>query len=148
MNGGYFPVVVNPKLRRQTLSDELQTPFFFGGSQIPNAMSVRRGQFKGSGMKGNGRFEDFFTKTIPSVFQGKAREYASNPQNIYADVLDAESPIKIPVLNKNPEAILMRGKGFSRCKIVLPNNQGRRVYENNTIGSRPVYIGSGFKNKC
>jgi hypothetical protein len=50
MNSGYFPMVVNPKLRRQTISDELQTPFFFGGSQIPNAMSIRRGQFSGSGM--------------------------------------------------------------------------------------------------
>jgi hypothetical protein len=28
-----------------------------------------------------------------------------------ADVLDAESPIKIPVVDKNPEAIIMRGRG-------------------------------------
>lgn len=123
MNGGFFPVVVNPKLRKQTLSDELQTPFFFGGSQIPNAMSIHKGQFSGSG-----GFEDFFTKTIPSVFKEKAREYSSNPQNIYADVLDSQSPIKIPVIDKNPEAILMRGEGFSKCKIVLPNNQGSKIY--------------------
>lgn len=52
-NSGYFPVVVNPKVRPQTKSEELQTPFFFGGSQIPNALSIRRGDFSGSGMKGS-----------------------------------------------------------------------------------------------
>ena len=62
-------------------------------------------------IKGKGAFEDFFTKTIPNAFKSKVNEYTSNPQNIVADVLDSQSPIKIPFINKNPEAMLMRGKG-------------------------------------
>ena len=61
--------------------------------------------------KGKGKFEDFFKKTIPRAVTGKAKEYVKNPQNIMADVLDAESPIKIPIIDKNPEAIIMRGRG-------------------------------------
>lgn len=67
-------------------------------------------------MKGKGAFEDFFTKTIPNAFRGKVDEYVSNPQNIVADVLDSQSPIKIPFINKNPEAMLMRGKGRRSIK--------------------------------
>jgi len=55
MNSGYFPVVVNPRKNRpQTISNDLQTAFFFGGSQVPNALSIRKGDFSGSGsMKGS-----------------------------------------------------------------------------------------------
>ena len=51
MNSGYFPGIVNPKVRPQTKSDELQTPFFFGGSQIPNALSIKKGEFSKSSVK-------------------------------------------------------------------------------------------------
>lgn len=50
MNGGFFPNVVNPKVRPQTQSEEFQTPFFFGGSQTPNALSMSS-NFSGSGLK-------------------------------------------------------------------------------------------------
>ena len=36
MNSGYFPVVVSPGVRPQT--SDLQSPFFFGGSQVPNTI--------------------------------------------------------------------------------------------------------------
>ncbi len=36
MNSGYFPVVVAPGVRPQT--SDLQSPFFFGGSQVPNTI--------------------------------------------------------------------------------------------------------------
>ena len=77
-----------------------------GPALVGKGMKKRR-----SKKKGKGAFEDFFTKTIPRAFKGKVKEYVANPQNIVADVLDAQSPIKIPVINKNPEALLMRGKG-------------------------------------
>jgi len=64
----------------------------------------------GPAIVGKGAFEDFFKKTIPRAITGKVREYSKKPQNIVADVLDAESPVKIPVLG-NPEAMLLRGKG-------------------------------------
>lgn len=38
MNSGYFPVVVNPRPRVQTLSGGFQPPFYFGGSQVPSAI--------------------------------------------------------------------------------------------------------------
>ena len=66
---------------------------------------------RGRPKKGSGPFEDFFTKTIPKAFTKKANEYIQNPQNLVADVLDSQSPIKVPLINKNPEALLMRGKG-------------------------------------
>ena len=52
----------------------------------------------------------FFTKTIPSVVKGKVDEYKKNPQNVYADILDTQS-LKIPIIDKNPQAIAMRGTG-------------------------------------
>jgi len=36
MNSGYFPVVVSPGVRPQT--SDIQAPFFFGGSQVPNTI--------------------------------------------------------------------------------------------------------------
>jgi len=90
-------------------------PFDLGyklGNQVIGPALVGKGMKKRrSKKKGKGAFEDFFTKTIPRAFKGKVKEYVANPQNIVADVLDAQSPIKIPVINKNPEALLMRGKG-------------------------------------
>ena len=81
--------------------------------------TLKQGEDLVNRMTGKGLFEDFFTKTIPKAVtktipkavKGKVNEYVAKPQNIIADVLDAESPVKIPVINKNPEAILMRGKG-------------------------------------
>lgn len=66
---------------------------------------------KGAKKRGGNVFTKLFTKTIPSAIMGKAKEYTQKPQDIVADVLDAESPMKIPVINKNPEALLLRGKG-------------------------------------
>lgn len=40
MNSGYFPVVVNPRPRVQTLSGGYQAPFYFGGSQVPSAINL------------------------------------------------------------------------------------------------------------
>jgi hypothetical protein len=40
MNSGYYPVVVNPGLKRvQTQSQ--QTPFYFGGSQVPTNLNIK-----------------------------------------------------------------------------------------------------------
>lgn len=41
MNSGYYPVVVHPGVRPQTT--ENQTPFFFGGSQVPNTLGISGG---------------------------------------------------------------------------------------------------------
>jgi hypothetical protein len=74
MNSGYFPGVVNPKVRPQTKSEEFQTPFFFGGSQIPNALSIRKGAFSGSGFSKGSMSKthmgdmDFTTKRGNKVF--------------------------------------------------------------------------------
>lgn len=65
----------------------------------------------GPAIVGKGKFEDFFTKTIPRAIKGKVKEYSKKPENIIADVLDAQSPVKIPVVGKSPEAMLLRGKG-------------------------------------
>ena len=93
----------------------------------------------GKKKKGKGAFKDFFTKTIPkavrsipSAIKGKVNEYKSNPKNIIADVLDAESPLKIPVINKNPEAMLLRGKG------------GKLVSTRNGCGT--AYISNPYKS--
>lgn len=45
------PVVLNSHPRHQTLSHSLQTPFYFGGSQTPNALHLT--DFNGSGVKGS-----------------------------------------------------------------------------------------------
>jgi len=47
----YHPVVLNPGLRLQTLSTALQTPFFFGGSQIPEGLRLPKSSYQGSGLK-------------------------------------------------------------------------------------------------
>lgn len=53
MNSGFFPKVVFPNgFKKQTKSGELQTPFFFGGSQIPMSLALPEPIYNGS--KGNG----------------------------------------------------------------------------------------------
>lgn len=53
MNSGFNPLVVAPgRFRVQTMSDELQTPFFFGGSQVPSGLMMSKKSYSGSGMKG------------------------------------------------------------------------------------------------
>jgi len=69
MNSGYFPVVVNPyKLRAQTKSEELQTPFYFGGSQVPEALSMKK-----SGMKGSGINETDAAKRGSKIFHNDGK---------------------------------------------------------------------------
>jgi hypothetical protein len=51
MNGGYYPQVVNPKVRPQ-MSD-MQPPFFFGGSQVPDDLNLNKNQYSGSGFRKN-----------------------------------------------------------------------------------------------
>ena len=86
----------------------------------------------GPAIVGKGKFEDFFTKTIPRAIKGKVKEYSKKPENIMADVLDSQSPIKIPIINKNPEAMLLRGKG------------GKLVSTRNGCGS--PYLSKPYKN--
>ena len=51
MSGGYNAKVVNPSgFRAQTQSGSLQTPFFFGGSQVPTDLFLARSSFSGSGI--------------------------------------------------------------------------------------------------
>lgn len=53
MSGGYNPKVVHPRMRSsQLVSSEYQTPFFFGGSQVPHALFLPKSAFNGS--KGEG----------------------------------------------------------------------------------------------
>jgi hypothetical protein len=63
MNSGYFPVVLNPAMPRpQIKSEEYKPIFYFGGSQIPNALSVS----KGSGIMKND--VEFSTKRGNKIF--------------------------------------------------------------------------------
>jgi len=51
MSGGYAPLVVNPgSYKIQTLSNSMQPPFFFGGSQVPLQIGLKHGTYSGSGM--------------------------------------------------------------------------------------------------
>jgi hypothetical protein len=55
MSGGYNPSVMNPRFigtKVNTLSGGFQTPFFFGGSQVPEDLHLSRIQYNGS--YGNG----------------------------------------------------------------------------------------------
>lgn len=75
MSGGYNPKVAHPRLVLE--SNEFQTPFFFGGSQVPHSLFLPKSSFDGSkGMgfrKGSqsvtkkGDF-DFTTKQGSKVF--------------------------------------------------------------------------------
>ena len=51
MSGGYNAKVVRPNAYKvQTESDGFQTPFFFGGSQIPVGLQLSHKSFNGSGL--------------------------------------------------------------------------------------------------
>jgi hypothetical protein len=74
MSGGYNPKVAHPGL--VLISNEFQTPFFFGGSQTPHALHLAKGSYngaKGEGLKGapsktrKGDY-DFTTKSGSKVF--------------------------------------------------------------------------------
>jgi hypothetical protein len=52
MNSGYYPKVENPNSTNNNIqmkSGEFQTPFFFGGSQIPTDLNISPQTFNGSG---------------------------------------------------------------------------------------------------
>lgn len=49
MNSGFRPMIEAPNFfKKQTLSNAIQTPFFFGGSQVPNDLKLSN--FNGSGL--------------------------------------------------------------------------------------------------
>ena len=53
MSGGYNPKVAHPYMSNnipQMRSEELQVPFFFGGSQVPNSLMLKPNTFSGSGL--------------------------------------------------------------------------------------------------
>jgi hypothetical protein len=53
MSGGYNPKVAHPYMSNnipQMRSEELQVPFFFGGSQVPNELMLKPNTFSGSGL--------------------------------------------------------------------------------------------------
>jgi hypothetical protein len=52
MSGGYNPKVSNPDMSNLVapmMSGGFQTPFFFGGSQVPTDLALPKGSFSGSG---------------------------------------------------------------------------------------------------
>jgi hypothetical protein len=51
MNSGFYPQVVSPHLRVQTISNSSQKPFYFGGSSVPISLDLNNNQFSGSGFK-------------------------------------------------------------------------------------------------
>jgi hypothetical protein len=67
---GYNPDVVNPKVRRQTASQQM--PFFFGGSQIPHSLNLKSGTFSGSGMMGKGHL-DMSVKRGDKIFHNDGK---------------------------------------------------------------------------
>jgi len=77
------------------------------GSALAKDYLDRPGAYQGEGLNvGN-----LIKKTINKTINRKVKEYKKNPQNVYADILDSRSPVKIPIIEKNPEAMLLRGKG-------------------------------------
>jgi hypothetical protein len=53
MSGGYNPKVAHPNLRSSQLTSKVyQTPFFFGGSQVPSGLMLPKDIYNGS--KGEG----------------------------------------------------------------------------------------------
>lgn len=78
MSGGYTPKVVNPNgWKVQTKSNELQEPFFFGGSQVPVNLGLAQKSYNGSGFhKGSHSITnlgdlDFTTKRGDEVYHRK-----------------------------------------------------------------------------
>ena len=90
MNSGYYPVVVNPHRRVQTESGGFQTPFYFGGSQVPVDLHIPKNMYsgaKGSGFKKGSVSKthindlDFTTKKGDKVFHQKGH-YVVKPYKI------------------------------------------------------------------
>lgn len=52
MNSGFYPQVLNSHLSVQNLSNALQTPFYFGGSNVPESLDLNKGPV-GQGMVNN-----------------------------------------------------------------------------------------------
>ena len=80
------------------------------GSAVAKDYLDRPGKYQG-GRLNIGRELKNIGRKIKSTFSGKVKEYKKNPQNLYADILESRSPVKIPVIDKNPEAMVLRGKG-------------------------------------
>jgi len=76
MNSGYYPVVVSPGIRPQT--NDIQPPFFFGGSQVPHSLGVSGSGIMGAFLGKDGKVHtpskthkgdlDFTTKRGDKVF--------------------------------------------------------------------------------
>jgi len=78
-----FPNVLNPMPRIQTLSNALQTPFYFGGSQVPEDLNLSH--FNGSGLyhspsKIDVGDLDYTTKKGDKVYHQKGH-YVVKPYN-------------------------------------------------------------------
>jgi len=59
MSGGYNPKVAHENLRSsQLVSKSFQTPFFFGGSQVPSALLLPKNIYNGSKGEGIGSVKD------------------------------------------------------------------------------------------
>ena len=60
MSGGYNPATQHSKqFSRAVGSTAFQTPFFFGGSQIPSGLMLSKNMYNGSKGEGLGRVKDF-----------------------------------------------------------------------------------------
>ena len=63
MNSGFQPKVLYPNgFKIQTKSNEFQTPFYFGGSQVPTGLGLPEPIYNGS--KGTGFHKGSLSKTI------------------------------------------------------------------------------------
>ena len=70
MSGGFNAKTVYPAgFQIQTESGEFQTPFYFGGSQVPTDLFLARSSFNGSGLS-TGRFHNQ-TKEGKGISQSK-----------------------------------------------------------------------------
>lgn len=59
MSGGYNPATQRPALfARATASPSFQTPFFFGGSQVPSGLMLPKNIYNGSKGEGIGSVRD------------------------------------------------------------------------------------------
>ena len=51
MNSGFYPQVVSPHLRVQTISNSSQKPFYFGGSSVPISLDLNNNQLTSLNLK-------------------------------------------------------------------------------------------------
>lgn len=77
------PVVLNSIPKLQTLSNSIQTPFYFGGSQTPHNLNLTN--FNGSGIKGSHSLThpnelDYTTKKDDKVYHQKGH-FVVKPYN-------------------------------------------------------------------